>query len=71
MELESRADGCVLRFSQRELRLPARVLTAVEFVTTREMFAVQDLPDCIDAAGKMTLVRRLVKEGLLQVRPSR
>ncbi len=71
VELENGADGCVLRFSQRELRLPTRVFAAVEFVTTRDVFTVQNLPDCIDAEGKMTLVRRLLKEGLLQVRASR
>ena len=71
VELENGADGCVLRFSRRELRLPTRVFAAVEFVTTRQVFAVRDLPDCIDAEGKMTLVCRLLKEGLLQVRASR
>ena len=71
VELENGADGCVLRFSQRELRLPTRVFAAVEFVTTREVFAVQDLPGCLDAEGKVTLVRRLLKEGLLQVRAGR
>ena len=70
VDLENGADDCVLRFSQRELRLPTRVFAAVEFVTTREVCAVQDLPDCLDAAGKMTLVRRLLKEGLLQIRVS-
>ena len=71
VELENGADACVLRFSQRELSLPARVFAAVEFATAREVFAVRDLPDCIDAEGKMTLVHRLVKEGLLQIRGSR
>ena len=42
MELEDGADGCVLRFSRRELRLPARVFAAVEFATAREVFAVRD-----------------------------
>ncbi len=70
VELENGADACVLRFSQRELSLPARVFAAVEFVTTRDVFAVRDLPDCVDAEGKMTLVRRLLKEGLLQRRAS-
>ena len=71
VDLENSADGCVLRFSQRELRLPARIFAALEFVTTREVCAVRDLPDCIDAEGKVTLVRRLLKEGLLQRRASR
>ncbi len=68
VELENGADGCVLRYSRRELRLPSRVFAAVEFMATREVFAVRELPDCIDAEGKMTLVRRFLKEGLLQIR---
>jgi hypothetical protein len=44
------------------------VFAAVEFVTARKVFAVQELPDCLDPEGKMTLVRRLLKEGLLQRR---
>ncbi len=71
VELEDGAEECVLRFSRRELRLPARVFAAIEFATAREVFAVRDLPDCIDAAGKMTLVQRLLKEGLLQIRGGR
>ncbi len=32
-------------------------------------FAVEDLPDCLDAKGKLTLVTRLVREGVLQPSP--
>jgi ribosomal protein L16 Arg81 hydroxylase len=70
VELKNDGDHCVLRFSRRELTLPTRVFAAVEFVTTRDVFAVQDLPDCLDAEGKVTLVRRLLKEGLLQFQAS-
>ncbi len=71
IELENHADGCLLRFCHRELKLPGRVRTAVEFITTRELFAVRELPDCIDAEGKVTLARGLLKEGLLQLRGNR
>ena len=60
-------ESCLLRFSGQELRLPSRVWPAVHFVTTAEDdFAVRDLPDCLDADGKLTLARRLVREGVLQ-----
>lgn len=39
---------------------------ALQFATTADEFAVQDLPDCLDVEGKLTLVTRLVKEGILQ-----
>ena len=57
-------DACVLRFCGRELRLPAGVWPALQFATTADEFAVEDLPDCLDAEGKLTLVTRLVREGV-------
>ena len=65
---EAVTDGetCLLRFCDRELRLPVGVWPALRFATTADEFAVQDLPDCLDVEGKLTLVTRLVKEGILQ-----
>ena len=58
---------CLLRFCGRELRLPAGAWPALRFAATADEFAVQDLPDCLDAEGKLTLVTRLIREGVLQV----
>ena len=65
---EAVTDGetCLLRFCGRELRLPVTVWPALQFATTADEFAVQDLPDCLDAEGKLTFVRRLVREGAFQ-----
>ncbi len=58
---------CLLRFAGRELRLPAGGWAALHFAVTADReFAVRDLPDCLDADGKLTLARRLVREGVLQ-----
>ena len=57
---------CVVRFAGRELRLPAGAWPALRFATTADEFAAADLPDCLDADGKLTLVTRLVREGILQ-----
>ena len=59
-------ETCLLRFCGRELRLPAAVWPALRFAATADEFAVEDLPDCLDAEGKLTLVTRLVREGVLQ-----
>ena len=70
---EAAADGetCVLRFCGRELRLPAGAWPALRFAATSgEEFAVADLPDCLDAAGKLALATRLVREGVLQRSPA-
>ena len=65
-EAVTEGETCLLRFCGRELRLPAGVWPALQFATTAGEFAVQDLPDCLDAEGKLTLVTRLVGEGVLQ-----
>ncbi len=65
-EVATDGETCVLRFCGRELRLPAGVWPALQFATTADEFRVLDLPDCLDAEGKLTLVKRLVKEGVLQ-----
>ncbi len=66
VKAETEGEACVLRFCGREVRLPARVWPVLQFATTVGEFAVQDLPDGLDAEGKLTLVRRLVREGILQ-----
>ena len=65
-EVVKEGETCVLRFCGRELRLPVRVWPALQFAAAADEFAVQDLPDCLDAEGKLTLVTRLVAEGVLQ-----
>ena len=57
---------CRLRFCGREIRMPGGVWPALRFVMTTDDFAVQDLPDSLDPESKLTLVARLVREGVLQ-----
>jgi len=65
-EAVTEGETCLLRFCGRELRLPVGVWPALRFATTTDEFAVEDLPDCLDVEGKLTLVTRLVREGVLQ-----
>ena len=65
-EAAAGGEKCFLRFCGRELRFPVHAWAALQFVTTSDEFAVQDLPDCLDADGKLTLAARLVREGVLQ-----
>ena len=65
-EAVTEGETCLLRFCARELRLPVGVWPALQFATTTDEFAVQDLPDCLDTEGKLTLVTRLLREGILQ-----
>ena len=69
-EASTEGEACLLRFCGRELRLPVGVWPALRFAATADEFAVEDLPDCLDAEGKLTLVTRLVREGVLQPSPA-
>lgn len=66
VKAEVEGETCIVRFSGRELRLPAHVWPALQCALKASEFIVQDLPDCLDAEGKLTLVKRLVSEGVLQ-----
>lgn len=48
----------------RTITFPARAAEAVGFALNHSDFAVGYLPD-LDDSGKLTLVRRLIREGLL------
>jgi len=53
----------------RRIAFPAHVTEAVRFALNGSEFAVRELPGDLDDAGKLTLVRRLIREGLLVVQP--
>lgn len=51
----------------RELRIPRWVEPAMRDIAARDEFAVRDLAPYLDATSRLVLVRRLVREGLLEV----
>jgi len=61
-----RDEGEVVRLEcyGRTIKFPARAGEALRFALSHSEFAVRDLPG-LDNAGKLTLVRRLIREGLL------
>ncbi|MEE2636765.1 MAG: cupin domain-containing protein [Acidobacteriota bacterium] len=66
VSLEDGGAICAVQFRDQKMTLPGRVFPAVEFAMTTELFRVRDLPECLDEQGKITLVERLVKEGVLE-----
>jgi bifunctional lysine-specific demethylase and histidyl-hydroxylase NO66 len=63
-------DEARLSFEGRTLRLPSRVAGELEYLLATEgAFTPADLPGRLDAESRLVLVRRLVREGLLQIRP--
>ena len=49
----------------KEIGLPAHAAKAVRFALESERFKVGDLPGELDDEGKLVLIRRLVREGLI------
>lgn len=65
-EVSDRGDACVLRSCGQELRLPIAAWPALRFAVTRDEFSVREIPDCLDADGKLVLAARLIREGILE-----
>ena len=56
-----------LVFEGREITFPDRLARELEFVLTTEgTFRATDLPGSLDTAGRLVLLRRLVREGFLR-----
>jgi lysine-specific demethylase/histidyl-hydroxylase NO66 len=62
------ADVRVL-LADRELRLPGFVEPALNAIRDAGQVAVADLDPYLDETSRLVLVRRLVREGLLEVVP--
>lgn len=60
-------DGTTLLFEGRTLRFPGRLAEELEFLVTVEgPFSAAALPGSLDEAGRLVLLRRLVREGFLR-----
>jgi len=62
-------DGARIHFGGHSVRGPLRILPELRFVAETAALSARDLPGALDAAGRLVLIRRLVREGLL--RPDR
>ncbi len=66
--LAERNGSVVLAFEGKELAFPARAGAEVRAVMElEEPFTAHDLPGSLDDAGRLVLIRRLVREGLLRI----
>ena len=67
-DLEETPEGVALVFEGREVRFPAHAAAEVRgCFETDEPFRVEDLDGQLDTAGRLVLVRRLVREGFLRI----
>lgn len=60
-------EGVQLTCCGRKLTLPEHAAEPLRFALDQQRFAVRDLPGELDDDGKLVLVRRLVREGLLML----
>jgi hypothetical protein len=65
--LQQEGDGVILLFGATRLMFPAAVREPLSFALTEASFKVGVLPGRLDDAGKLVLIRRLLREGLLEV----
>jgi hypothetical protein len=68
VDVETRGDRAVITFEGKTLEFPARVRGELDYVLESEdSFRPSDLPGRLDEAGRLVLVRRLVRDGLLRI----
>jgi ribosomal protein L16 Arg81 hydroxylase len=65
--LASDEQGITICCAGRDLRLPPHAADAAMAALGSPRFVVKDLPGDLDDAGKVVLVRRLVREGIVRV----
>jgi hypothetical protein len=66
--MEDEGDTVALVFHGKRLLLPSRLAEEVAFLAeVDEPFTASDLPGRLDAAGRLVLLRRLVREGFLRI----
>jgi bifunctional lysine-specific demethylase and histidyl-hydroxylase NO66 len=65
--LRTAGDELSVLLGDRELRMPAWLRPALEEITGREEVRVAALEPYLDHDGRLVLVRRLIREGLLEV----
>jgi bifunctional lysine-specific demethylase and histidyl-hydroxylase NO66 len=69
--LRRRGDRLEVLLGDRALHMPARLAPAMREILARDRLAVADLAGHLDPPSRLVLVRRLVREGLLEaVRPA-
>ncbi len=67
IRIEEGRDSIFVDCFGRRITFPLHVSEALRFALESPRFVVRELPGRLDDPGKMTLVRRLVREGLVQI----
>jgi ribosomal protein L16 Arg81 hydroxylase len=60
-------DRVTIHFPGNVISGPVAIEPALQFIRRTHRFKVNDLPNCLEPEDKLTLTRRLIREGLLSV----
>lgn len=69
-EVAERGAEVLVLLGDRELRMPASAGPAMRFAAGHASFRVRDLSPYLDEESRLVLVRRLIREGLLEAVPA-
>lgn len=58
-----------LTFHRKMIRLPLVAASSVRYCAASASYRARDLPDDLDEAGRLVLLRRLIREGFCTLRP--
>lgn len=61
------AEVVFLHFHGKSIELPASTWPAMFFIAEADSFGAADLPGKLDAAGRLTLIHSLIREGFLTI----
>ena len=53
--------------AREKISFPAQADQALRFALSRSRFSIRDLPGNLDDSGKLVLIRRPIREGLMVV----
>jgi len=65
--IEKHSSSTSVHAFARKITFPAHADSALRFALSQPRFPIRDLPGNVDENGKLVLVRRLVREGLMVV----
>jgi hypothetical protein len=69
VRLQRNGDSATVECYGRKIVFPSHAHDAVQFALNRAKFTARDLPGDLDEAGKLAVVRRLIREGLVESLP--
>ena len=62
---EATSDSAIISCYGRNITFPAHASEPLQFALSQPKFVIRNLPGKLDDAGKLTLIRRLIREGLV------